>query len=109
MRGPKRSAASAEAARSGALPDARVLRSGIEQGVRSDEIRGATWAHMVKRSRRKEERSIAPNPMEEANFPEDSPTRRAVEREMREPANVRPSGSPLPRQRPPIQEIDEGP
>ena len=47
--------------------------------------------------------------MDEENFPERSPTRDAVEREMREPSNVRGSNEPVPRREPPAKEAaDEG-
>lgn len=47
------------------------------------------------------------NPMEEENFPEHSPTRDAVEREMREPGNVRGPTRPVPRTRPPLPEASD--
>lgn len=47
------------------------------------------------------------NPMEEENFPSRSPTRDAVEREMREPGNLRGPASPTPRKSPPMKELDE--
>lgn len=37
-----------------------------------------------------------PNPMDEENFPPNSPTRRAVNREMDEPSNVRGPSKPTP-------------
>lgn len=40
--------------------------------------------------------SPATNPMEEENFPPKSPTRRAVERQMDEPSNVRGPTNPTP-------------
>lgn len=48
------------------------------------------------------------NPMDEENFPTRSPTRDAVEREMREPSNVRGPAHPTPARKPPIHEADEG-
>lgn len=48
-----------------------------------------------------------PSPMDEENFPTDNPTRRAVDREMREPSNVRGPTDPIPRRRPPLQEAEE--
>ena len=62
---------------------------------------------MPERRRKPSDASQGPNPMEEENFPTDSPTRRAVERDMREPSNVRGPSDPIPRRRPPIQEADE--
>ncbi|HET6404786.1 MAG TPA: hypothetical protein VFH78_09065 [Candidatus Thermoplasmatota archaeon] len=46
------------------------------------------------------------DPTAEENFP-DNPTRRAADREMNEPANLRPSARPLPRREPPARELDE--
>lgn len=48
------------------------------------------------------------NPMEEENFPSHSPTRDAVEREMREPGNVRGPTRPTPEKRPPLKEAGDG-
>lgn len=48
------------------------------------------------------------NPMEEENFPPRSPTRDAVEREMREPGNVRGPARPTPEKRPPLKEVGDG-
>lgn len=62
---------------------------------------------MPERRRRSSEADQGPNPMEEENFPTESPTRRAVERDMREPSNIRGPSEPIPRRRPPIQEADE--
>lgn len=47
------------------------------------------------------------NPMDEENFPDRSPTRDAVEREMREPGNLRGPASGAPRRTPPTKELDE--
>ena len=51
-------------------------------------------------------RAAGPNPMDEENFPPRSPTRDAVEREMREPSNVRGSHEPVPRREPPAKEVE---
>lgn len=48
-----------------------------------------------------------PNPMDEENFPTDNPTRRAVDREMREPSNIRGPAEPIPRRKPPIHEAGD--
>ncbi len=48
-----------------------------------------------------------PSPMDEENFPTRSPTRDAVEREMREPSNVRGPGDPAPKRKPPVREMRE--
>lgn len=56
-----------------------------------------------------ERRRLKPqNPMDEENFPERSPTRDAVEREMQEPGNIRGPARPLPQKRPPLQEVGDG-
>lgn len=44
------------------------------------------------------------NPMDEENFPDRSPTRDAVEREMDEPSNLRGPAHPKPRREPPTYE-----
>lgn len=48
-----------------------------------------------------------PNPMEEENFPTRSPTRDAVEREMREPGNLHGPAEPAPRRKPPVKDMRE--
>ena len=48
-----------------------------------------------------------PSPMDEENFPTRSPTRDAVEREMREPSNVRGPAEPAPKRKPPVREMRE--
>jgi len=58
-------------------------------------------------SERPDVQSGVPNPMEEENFPTESPTRRAVERDMREPSNVRGPSSPIPRRDPPLKEAED--
>ena len=57
-------------------------------------------------SRRRKDAAPGPNPMHEENFPTRSPTRDAVEREMREPSNVRGPSDPAPRRVPPLKEMD---
>ncbi|HVM45797.1 MAG TPA: hypothetical protein VM582_07660 [Candidatus Thermoplasmatota archaeon] len=61
---------------------------------------------MVEPQEPRRRRTSSPNPMEEENFPTRSPTRDAVEREMREPSNVRGPSSPVPRREPPAKEAE---
>ena len=56
--------------------------------------------------RKRKGTAAGPNPMDEENFPTRSPTRDAVEREMREPSNVRGPADPAPRRAPPAKEMD---
>lgn len=46
------------------------------------------------------------DPTQEENFP-DNPTRRAADREMNEPSNLRPSARPTPRSDVPVRELEE--
>lgn len=55
----------------------------------------------------KKKRAGSPNPMDEENFPTNNPTRRAVERDMKEPSNVRGPSDPTPHKKPPIQEAGD--
>lgn len=53
-------------------------------------------------------KASSPNPMEEENFPTSSPTRRAVEREMDEPSNLRGPSDPVgDEDHPPVYEGDK--
>lgn len=53
-------------------------------------------------------RTKGQNPMHEENFPTHSPTRDAVERDMREPSNLRGPAQPPPQRRPPLKEAGDG-
>lgn len=59
---------------------------------------------MEQPARRRKDAPISP--MEEENFP-DSPQRRAADREMDEPSNLRPSADPIPRRRAPAREAED--